>query len=139
MKTPHCSLLTLAALFFTAAPSVAQASVDGTLEPVPTMLIATPDPTGYPDPICSKCSIIVIEEEGSAGSRANVWIDVPGDAPLFVGDLGVTVLLDGDERRTVELSGVTLAPGGEVELTVDAESDWSWGEVEFVWLRFEEG
>jgi hypothetical protein len=125
----------LLALLVITTSTTAAAAVDLD-DPIPTMLLATDDPTGYPDPICSKCTIIVIEDEGSAGARADVRVTYPADAPGFAGELGVTVWLESEERRTLWLSGVSLAPGDEVNLTADAEMDWSWDQVRFVWLRF---
>lgn len=125
----------LLALLLAAAPATAAAAA-ATLEPIPTMLVATDDPTGYPDPICSKCTIIVIEDEDSAGTRADVRIAYPGDGPGFEGAIDVTVLLHTGVRRTETLSCVTLEPGDAVELVAEAGPDWSWDQVKFVWLRF---
>jgi hypothetical protein len=104
---------------------------------IPTMLVAMDEPTGYPDPICSKCKIIVVEEEGSAQQRAELRIEYPTDAPSFEGDVGVTVSLADGTRRTVWLSNVSLAPGAAVELVAEAGHDWAWDGVRFVWLQFE--
>jgi hypothetical protein len=123
------------ALLIAAASSTATASVES-IEPIPTMLVAADDPTEYPDPICSKCKIIVLEDESSAGARGYLRVAYPADAPSFVGEIHVTVWLESDERRTLWISDVELEPGDEQELVVDAESDWSWDEVRFVWLRF---
>lgn len=125
----------LLALLVAMVPITATAAV-ASIEPIPTMLIATDDPTGYPDPICSKCTIIVIEDETSAGARADVRIAYPGDGPGFVGEVAVIVALQNGERRTTSLSSVSLAPDHEVELVAEAGSDWSWDRVRFVWLRF---
>jgi hypothetical protein len=131
------------ALLIATAPSTAAAAADTIegREPIPTMLVTTGDSTQYPDPICSKCIIIVTEDddEGADGARADVRVGYPTDAPPFAGQIGVTVWLQSDERRTVWLSDVTLAPGDAVELEAAAEVDWSWDQVRFVWLRFVEG
>ncbi len=137
MKTPRFSAIALATLVALLAPSVPTAAAARlTREPLPAMLVATDDPTGYPDPICSKCTIIVVEDDESAGMEANVRIAYPADAPSFAGEIGVTLLLASGERRTLWLSSVSLEPGAEVELVAGAESDWSWDQVRFVWLRF---
>jgi hypothetical protein len=138
MKTPRFTTLALATLLASSMPAAAHATTatEPTLEPIPVMLVATDDPTGYPDPICSKCKIIVIEDEASAGTEAGVRIAYPTDAPSFAGDLSVTVLLASGERRTLWLSHVRLDPSAEVELVAEAGDDWSWDEVRFVWLRF---
>jgi hypothetical protein len=125
----------LALLIATISSTAAAAAVEP-IEPIPTMLVATSDPTEYPDPICSKCTIIVIEDEDSAESRADVRVAYPLGAPSFVGEIAVTVWLENNERRTVWLTDVSLEPGDEVELVADAEEDWSWDQVRFVWLRF---
>jgi hypothetical protein len=138
MKTPTSIknlALALAALLTASIPTAAKATTD-TLQPISSMLVATDDPTGYPDPICSKCTIIVVEDEESAGTDASVRITYPVDAPRFDGEISVTLLLSSGERRTLWLSAVKLAPGSEVELVAEAEADWSWDEVRFVWLRF---
>jgi hypothetical protein len=132
-KTKCWSAL-LALLITTASPTAAAAIAS--VEPIPTMLVATDEPSRYPDPICSKCKIIVVEDESSAGTTADVRITYPGDAPRFVGELDVTVLLRNGERRTLWLSPISLAPNSEVELVAEADSDWSWNQVRFVWLRF---
>ena len=128
-KTPISTLLTVV-LSSNATPGIEA------LEPIPTMLVATDDPSGYPDPICSKCKIIVVEDEGSASSTASVAIVYPPGAPEFAGSIGVTVWLESAERRTVWLDDVSLEPGDDVELVASAEADWSWRQVRFVWLRF---
>jgi hypothetical protein len=133
--TAKRSKTAILALLLAAAPTTAAATVIS-LEPIPTMLVATDDPTGYPDPICSKCKIIVVEDEDSAGERADVHIAYPGDGPEFVGYIGLTVWLDTNEPRTMWLSNVSLAPNTEVELVAEANADWSWDEVRFVWLKF---
>lgn len=137
MKTPTSIknlALALAALLTASMPTAARATE--LIEPISTMLVATDDPTGYPDPICSKCTIIVVEDEDSAGTEASVRIAYPADAPSFAGEISVTLLLSSGERRTLWLSAVKLAPGSEVELVAEAEADWSWDQVRFVWLRF---
>jgi hypothetical protein len=135
MKTPTWKTFALAALLTTIMPTVAAATTE-TLDPIPTMLVATDDTTGYPDPICSKCTIIVVEDEGSAGTQASVRIAYPVDAPSFAGEIAATVLLTSGEQRELWLSSVRLEPGAEVELVAEAESDWSWNQVRFVWLQF---
>lgn len=138
MKTPTSIknlALALAALLTASIPTAAKATTD-TLQPISSMLVATDDPTGYPDPICSKCTIIVVEDEESAGIEASVRITYPVDAPRFDGEISVTLLLTSGERRTLWLSAVKLAPGSEVELVAEADADWSWDQVRFVWLRF---
>lgn len=139
MKTPHsiwntCALA-LAALLTASVPTAASASSTSSSEPIPTMLVAVDDPTHYPDPICSKCTIIVVEDEESAGTEASVRITYPVDAPSFAGEINVKLLLSTGETRTLWLSAVKLAPGSEVELVADSD-DWSWDQVRFVWLRF---
>lgn len=139
MKTPRsirntCALV-LAALLTAAIPGVASATTTTSSASIPTMLVATDDPTRYPDPICSKCTIIVVEDEDSAGTEASVHITYPVDAPSFVGEINVKVLLSTGETRTLWLSAVKLAPGSEVELVAESD-DWSWDQVRFVWLRF---
>lgn len=141
MKTPHsiwntCALV-LAALLTASVPAAARATTTAStaLEPIPTMLVATDDPTGYPDPICSKCTIIVVEDEESAGAEAGVHITYPVDAPSFEGEINVKLLLSTGETRTLWLSAVKLAPGSELELVAESD-DWSWDQVRFVWLRF---
>lgn len=139
MKTPTSIknlALALAALLTASIPTAAKATTITTLEPISSMLVATDDPTGYPDPICSKCTIIVVEDEESAGMEASVRVTYPVDAPSFDGEISVTLLLSSGERRTLWLSAVKLAPGSEVELVAEAEADWSWDQVRFVWLRF---
>lgn len=141
MKTPRFKTLALsivAALLCTSIPTAAMATTSDSLEPIPTMLVASDDPTGYPDPICSKCTIIVIadEDEAAAPTRAGVLVSYPADAPSFDGEIAVTLLLASGERRTLWLTDVRLDPGAEVELVAEADADWSWDQVRFVWLRF---
>ena len=138
MKTPRFTTLALsvlAALLSASIPTAALATTS-TREPIPTMLVAADDPTGYPDPICSKCTIIVLDDEEAAGTRAGVLVSYPADAPTFDGEIAVTLLLESGERRTLWLTAVRLEPGAEVELVAEAETDWSWDDVRFVWLRF---
>lgn len=130
--------LTLATMLLTLPLSnVAAATELG--EPIPTLLVDSGGSTEYPDPICSKCTIIVVEDEESAGTQAVVRIGYPVDAPSFAGELEMTVLLTTGERRTLWLPDVSLAPGDALELVAEAGSDWSWDQVRFVWLRFVAG
>lgn len=129
--------LTLAAMLLSLSLSnVARATEQ---EPIPTMLVGDGNSTEYPDPICSKCTIIVVEDEDSAGTQAIVRIGYPMDAPRFEGGITMTVLLFTGERHTLWMPNVTLAPGDDLEQWAEAGADWSWEEVRFVWLRFEEG
>jgi hypothetical protein len=139
MITNTWRLALLALCFTTLSSTTAAATEPVEREPIaaiPTMLVATDDPTGYPDPICSKCTIIVIEDEGSAGTEAELRLTIPADTQGFSGAIAVTVWLDSEERRTVWLEDVSLAPGDDLELVAEAEPDWSWDRVRFVWLRF---
>jgi len=130
-----CWKTSLSTLLMAVPPSMATTVLE-TFEPIPIMLVATDDPTGYPDPICSKCKIVVTEDEGSASSTASVAITYPADAPEFVGSIGVTVWLESEHPRMLWLDDVSLAPGDDVELVAPAGSDWSWRQARFVWLRF---
>jgi hypothetical protein len=109
---------------------------DETLEPVPALLVGTVEPIEFPDPICSKCTIIVIEDEASESSTASIAITYPADAPAFSGSLEVMVLLEDEQRRTLWLDDVSLEPSEAVALVADSGPDWTWREVCFVWLRF---
>lgn len=128
--------LTLAAMLLSLSLSSVARATDGQ-EPIPTMLVGDGGSTEYPDPICSKCTIIVVEDEESAGTQAIVRIGYPTDAPRFEGGIAMTVLLTTGERRTLWLPDVILAPDDATELWAEAGADWSWEEVRFVWLRFE--
>ena len=138
MTTSWKTLALAALMTLSTCPGTAKATGDIEVsKSIPTMLVAMDEPTGYPDPICSKCKIVVVEEEGSAQQRAELRIEYPTDAPSFEGDVGVTVSLASGSRRTVWISNVRLAPGAAVELVAEAEPDWAWDRVRFVWLRFE--
>lgn len=135
---PSTIKLTLAAMLLSLSlSSVAHATDEQ--ESIPTLLVGDGGSTEYPDPICSKCTIIVVEDEGSGGTQAIVRVGYPLDAPSFEGGIAVTVLLTTGERRTLWLSDVSLAPGDDLELVAEAGSSWSWGQVRFVWLRFVAG
>lgn len=135
MNASSWILCTLTALIAASTPQRAAAD-DRTTHSIPTMLIGTVEPTHYPDPICSKCSILVSEDDTSAGSRADIRVGYPLDAPAFYGDIEVTVGLEDGERRVLWLSEVSLDPGDERELVAEAAADWSWSQSDFVWLRF---
>lgn len=137
MNRKHCTHALLG-LVMVAAPSTAVATGIG-LEPIPTMLVATDDPTGYPDPICSKCTIIVIEDEDSAGARAELHLAYPTDGPGFTGVITVNVALENAERHTAWIEDVGLEADDEALLVVEAGEGWSWSEVQFVWLTFVPG
>lgn len=134
---PSSIELALAALLLSPSLSSVATATEGEA-PIPTLLVAGGS-TEYPDPICSKCTIIVVEDEESAGTQAIVRIGYPVDAPRFEGGIAMTVLLTTGERRTLWLPDVILAPGDAIERWAEAGSDWSWQGVRFVWLRFEEG
>jgi hypothetical protein len=125
----------LSTLLMAALSSTATTAIEAP-EPIPIMLVGTDDTTAYPDPICSKCRIVLTEDSDSASSTASVAITYPTDAPGFAGDIGVTVWLESEQRSTLWLDDVSLEPGDDVELVARAGSDWSWHEVRFVWLRF---
>lgn len=135
MKTPW-SACTLAMLLAASLRPAVAGATEPTVAPIPSMLVATEEPNEYPDPICSKCTIVVVEDEDSTGTRADVWIEYPEDAPHFVGEVELTVELTSGERRTLWLSHVRLQPGDVVELVAEAGLDWSWTRARFVWLRF---
>jgi len=128
------TLLTALALMTTVLPSTAAATEP--VRPISTMLVGKGDSSEYPDPICSKCTIIVVEDETTAGERADLRITYPTDVAAFEGEIEVIVLLESGSRRKLWLSNVRLAPGDELELVAEAEADWSWDEARFVWLRF---
>lgn len=135
MRSTAWTLCPFFALLGASMPTLA-AAPDPVSDSIPTMLVGTIEPTHYPDPICSKCSILVSEDEQSDGSRADIHIAYPVDAPRFIGDIEVTVGLRGGSRRVLWLSDLTFEPGDERELVAVAAMDWSWADTEFVWLRF---
>lgn len=103
---------------------------------IPILLVllgATPE---YPDPVCSKCSIILREDASAPPEEpgAILEIEYPEDEPAFAGTIELTVWLKNDQTPDLSLTDVTLAPGAEAKLAIDASLDWD--EARFAWLRF---
>lgn len=121
-------------------PAMANQTTTAGLDDIPTRIVLPTDPVLYPDPICLGCKIIATRAKGSsevedASGTLTVTYQDP-QAPMFVGDIVLTVFLQGtDERRTVTIDGVWLIDGETVELSVEPGVDWAWDEVESVWVE----
>lgn len=121
-------------------PALATHATLAGLDDIPTRIVLPTDPVLYPDPICLGCKIIAkrakapSEGEDAEGVLRVTYYDQ--QAPTFIGDIVLTVFLQGtDERRTVTIDGVWLTDGETVELSVEPGVDWTWDEVESVWVE----
>jgi hypothetical protein len=134
----HMATAGLLGTLFAAAPTaMASQSTNPRLDELPTRIVVPTDPVLYPDPICLGCKIIAKRTRTSEDDDASGVLRVTYDeVPMFVGDIVLTVfLLDTEERRTVTLEGVVLTGGQTVELLVPADVDWTWDDVESVWVE----
>lgn len=117
--------------------ATAQPATEG-LEVIPTHLVLPADPEEYPDPICLGCKIITRRPASSAtddhGVLSVAYVD--DERPTFVGDVVLTVfLVETQERRVTGVFDVTLVDDQTVELLVPPGEDWSWGDVQAVWVE----
>jgi hypothetical protein len=97
--------LSLCVLLAIARSSTATAAIDP-IDHVPTDLADPDEPTDYPDPICSKCTIIVISEDDAESFLELFGIaHVPSD-PELEGDLAVTVELDDEDPHVFRIVDV---------------------------------
>lgn len=124
------------------APPATEASPMATAsEDAPAWIVVSRDPIEYPDPICLGCKVpaktttATSANENDAG-RVVTLTYLDEDHPTFVGDVVLTILLlDSEEPRTVVIDDVELANGRTFECIVSHGLDWTWGEVEVVWVE----
>lgn len=121
-------------------PAMASQATLAGLDDIPTRIVLPTDPVLYPDPICLGCKIIAKRaKESSEAEDADGVLKVTyqdSEAPTFIGDIVLTVFLQGtDERRTVTIDGVLLTDGATIEISVEPGVDWTWDEVESVWVE----
>jgi len=144
--TKHCQHLgTFAALvglvgsLVAVTPTATAQQTPPVSEGIPTYLALPADPEEYPDPICLGCKIITRRPASADGSDAPGLLRVAYDddeRPTFVGDVVVTVfLLETHERRVTALFDVALADDQTTELLVPPGEDWTWGDVQAVWVE----
>lgn len=135
MKIHMCGALSMfAGLLFTSIPCASAATMEDP-EPLPFMVVAAPL-AEYPDPMCSKCILVMEKKQQSGGAQADLLIAYPNDENSFEGDIEVSVLLTNGAYKTVWVNDVKLDPSDEAQFTVNAGSTWSWDNARFVWLRF---
>lgn len=126
------------------APLTAHASPNTAgLEDVPTRLAVPSDPLAYPDPVCLGCKIATKRPTSSSASEpatAVLTVEYPASAPLdFAGDIVLTVFLaDLGRVRVVPVEDVLLTAGQTEEFAVTADLDWTWDEVEWVLVEFDD-
>lgn len=120
------------------APSTALGLVD---DAIPTKLVLPTGPAGYPDPICSQCRARTFKSTSSGSSEDSAVVSLTfesDDGMGFWGDVDVMVRLYDGERRVVYSAPVSLADAETFECDVPSGSDWSWDDVEVVWVELGE-
>jgi hypothetical protein len=68
------------------------------------------DPTDYPDPICSKCTIIVLDGEGAEAFLEQLGMTYLPEDPDYEGDLEVTLMEDDEDPDRVWI--IDVRPAG---------------------------
>jgi hypothetical protein len=124
------------------APPATEASKMATVsEDDPAWIVVPRDPVEYPDPICLGCKVVAKTTKATSSGETDAggvvtltYLD--DDHPTFVGDVVLTILLlDAEEPRTVVIDDVALSNGRTFECIVAAGLDWTWDEVEVVWVE----
>lgn len=89
-------MLSLSALLMAMLPWTSATAAIATADD-PTTLVDDDDPTDYPDPICSKCKIIVIDDDDAEAFLIDFGITYVPEDPEYDGDLEVTLLEDDED------------------------------------------
>lgn len=122
--------------------SAAASQTTAELEDVPTRLVVPTEPAEYPDPVCLGCKIATERPSAdSGGDDTNAVLTVTYEdqaTPTFVGDIVLTVFLaDLDEFRVVPIDNVLLTDGQTAQFVVTADLDWTWADVEWVFVEMD--
>lgn len=106
-------------------------------ELLPTVVVGPPKSTEYPEPICSKCQVVIERSTSADGEDAAMLLLTYDDDqfPSLLGDIELTLLMFDDARKTLHLFDVSLACGEDLVVQLAADVGWSWTEVAYVWIR----
>lgn len=110
------------------------ASTAAAAEEIPTTISGTGDSSEYPDPICTTCKVKTVRSSRSDATHAFIELAYL-DSMSFVGDLVVTVWLEGGADEVVVIPDVALVYGDVKWLEVSADHGWRWDEVKAVELE----
>jgi hypothetical protein len=100
---------------------------------IPTEVVGPPRTSEYPDPICSKCTIIVVEDDTASGEvRGLLSLTYHEDIYLnFDGYIELTLLADGTEYTEI-IPDVELSYGEHATWSLPSRARYSWQDVELV-------
>lgn len=103
---------------------------------LPTIVVGPPKSTEYPEPICSKCRVIVETNDETNEDSATLSLRYDDDLVVSLdGNIDLTLLLLDDTRPTVQISNVPLTQGTEFIYEIASEPGWSWSDVAYIWVR----
>jgi len=129
---------TILACFFSlfGTPSQVEANTLA-VERLPTVLVGPPKSSEYPHPLCSKCKLLAERDDTANGPSQGALLLRYEDEhiPSFEGDIEVTVLLSDDTRRVETIFDVELDYGDEVTWILPSRADFSWQDVELLWVE----
>lgn len=131
------ALVGLVAGLVATAPTATAQQTEQELEDIPTHLAMPSDWEEYPDPICLGCKIITRRPASAGADHGLLRVAYHDDErPAFAGDVVLTVFLhETHERRVTALFDVSFADGQTAELLVAPGEDWTWRDVQAVWVE----
>ncbi len=105
---------------------------------VPVVLTGEPKATGYIQPVCSKCKQITVQRRTTStgqiqGTLQLTYYDEVHEA--FDGTILLTLLSSDGAEHVVTIDDVQLVEDQAAWWTIDAGSQWSWADIEMVWIE----
>lgn len=119
------------------ATETTQASACGP-DVVPVVLTGEPKAAGYIQPVCSKCKRLVVERHTTSTGRTQGTLELTYSDEvhgIFDGTIVLTLLTSDDAEQVVTIHDVQLVEGQVARWVIEAGSQWSWAEVDMVWLE----
>ncbi len=137
-KTPIYALIL--ACFFSLFGTASRADASAlalAMEYLPTVVVGPPRSIDYPQPLCSVCKLLAERETTANGQlQGSLYIRYEDERlASFEGSIEVTVLLPNRTRYVETFFDVQLDPGDELTLTLPNRAEFSWGDVELLWVE----
>jgi hypothetical protein len=139
-KSLHVTVLAMSCwLMLSDGPSHAATVGASGPDVVPVVLIGEPKATGYIQPVCSKCKRLTVERRttstgGIQGTLELTYYDEVHD--VFDGAIVLTLHSSDDSEHVVTIDDVHLVEDQTAWWSIDAGSQWSWVDVDMVWVEF---